>query len=197
MPAKPTKTAKAKPEKKEAILNAMLGLIVERGFHNAPMSVLAKRSGASPGVIYHYFPSKEDLIQALYMRVASVKRDALLAGYNDDMTPREAFLHVWLNAYCFYRAHLHETRFLDQYLNSPFCNPDAAEEAARADAATARLLKLFSPRKKGGVLKDLPPEAVNSLSFGLAATLAKADKTFSPATLKKIAETVWTAISDE
>jgi AcrR family transcriptional regulator len=55
-----------KRDKREAILEAMLDLIVERGFHDAPMSVLAKRSGASPGVIYHYFPSKDDLIHAVY-----------------------------------------------------------------------------------------------------------------------------------
>jgi AcrR family transcriptional regulator len=42
-----------KRDKREAILKAMLDLVVERGFDNAPMSVLAKRSGASPGVIYH------------------------------------------------------------------------------------------------------------------------------------------------
>lgn len=58
-----------KSDKRETILEAMLDLIVERGFHDAPMSLLAKRSGASAGVIYHYFPSKDDLIHAVYLRV--------------------------------------------------------------------------------------------------------------------------------
>ena len=62
-----------KSDKREAILEAMLDLIVERGFHDAPMSVLAKRSGASAGVIYHYFPSKDELIRAVYERVKAVK----------------------------------------------------------------------------------------------------------------------------
>jgi AcrR family transcriptional regulator len=186
-----------KTDKKEAILKAMLDLIVERGFHNAPMSVLAKRSGASPGVIYHYFPSKDDLIHALYLRIASVKREVLLIGYSEEMTPREAFLHVWLNAYRFYRTHLRETRFLDQYLNSPYCSAAAAGETQHSDPNIARLLKLMRPRKKGGILKDLPPEAIHSLSFGLAANLAKAPKSFPAATLKYIAETAWTAIADE
>jgi AcrR family transcriptional regulator len=71
-------------DKKEAILEAMLDLVVERGFHNAPMSLLAKRSGASPGVMYHYFPSKEALIHALYLRVKSAKRQGLLKGYSPE-----------------------------------------------------------------------------------------------------------------
>jgi len=109
-----------KKDKKEAILEAMLDLVAEHGFHNAPMSLLAKRSSASPGVIYHYFPSKEDLIHALYLRVKTAKREIVLAGYSTDMPIKNAFLHFWTNAYLFYSTHLRETRFLDQYESSPF-----------------------------------------------------------------------------
>lgn len=186
-----------KGDRKDAILKAMLDLIVEQGLHNAPMSLLAKRSGASPGVIYHYFQSKDDLIHALYRQVAAHKREALLAGYSDRMAPREGFLHIWLNSYHFYRTHLKELRFLDQYLNSTYCEGGNSDEQKRADPATDRILRLMRPKKKGGVLKDLPPEAINSLSLGLAASLAKAPRTFSAATLKNIAQTVWAAISDE
>jgi AcrR family transcriptional regulator len=181
-----------KRDKREAILKAMLDLIVERGFHNAPMSVLAKRSGASPGVIYHYFPSKDDLIHAVYERVASIKHKVFLEGVSADESPREALLRVWLNAYRFYRSHRNETRFLDQYLNSSYCRT-----GADAHPESARIVKWMQPKKKGGILKDLPPEAIDSLTLGLAASLAKAPKAFSTATLKRIAETVWNAIADE
>src|ERR1700761_8456752 len=94
-----------KPDKKEAILDAMLDLVVKRGFHDAPMSVLAKKSGASPGVIYHYFPSKDALIRAVFERGESVKHKAFFRGYSDRMSARDALLQMWLNAYDFYRAH--------------------------------------------------------------------------------------------
>ncbi len=42
--------AKPKPNKREAILNAMLDVVAERGFHEAPMSLVSERSGASAGV---------------------------------------------------------------------------------------------------------------------------------------------------
>lgn len=184
-----------KCEKKEAILSAMLDLIVERGFHNAPMSLLVRRSGASPGVIYHYFPSKDDLIRAVYRRVISIKHEVMLNGYSDQMPPREVLLLIWLNAYRFYRNHLKETRFLDQYLNSPFCPADAAERFS--DPAIARIAQLMRPHKQGGVLKDLPTEALHHMTLGLAQALAKATKSFSHATLRNIADTVWLAIGDE
>src|SRR6202007_3275533 len=157
---------------REAILEAMLDLVAERGFHDAPMSVLAKRSGASPGVIYHYFPSKDALIHAVYERVASIKHEVLFEGVSPDDSPREALLRVWLNAYHFFRSHRKETRFLDQYLNSSYCGTGA--EAAAAHPESARILKWLQPKKKGGMIRDLPPEAINGLTLGLAATLAKA-----------------------
>ena len=40
----------AKKDKEEAMLEAMLDLVGERGFHNAPRFLLAKRSGASVDV---------------------------------------------------------------------------------------------------------------------------------------------------
>jgi AcrR family transcriptional regulator len=185
-----------KTDKREAILKAMLDLVVERGFHDAPMSVLARRSGASPGVIYHYFPSKDDLIRAVYERVKSTKHDAFFADYDETLPPREALLRIWLNAYRFYRTHRKETRFLDQYLNSPYCRVSAGEEEP-IDAASEQILKWLRPKKKGGILKDLPPEAIDSLTLGLAASLAKSPRNFSAATLRHIAETVWQAVAEE
>jgi len=44
----------------------MHDIVVERGFHDALMSLIAQRSGASARVIYYYFSSKEEIIHALY-----------------------------------------------------------------------------------------------------------------------------------
>jgi hypothetical protein len=55
--------SKAEPGKRDVILIAMLDLVGERGFHDAPMSVLAKKAGVSAGIIYHYSSGKEELIR--------------------------------------------------------------------------------------------------------------------------------------
>jgi len=182
-------------DKKEEILDAMLELVVERGFHNAPMSLLAKRSGASPGVMYHYFPSKEALIHALYLRVKLAKRQVLLQGYSPQVSPQQAFLNIWINAYHFYRTQSRETRFLDLYENSSFSKHHPTEQTSSQDAARAHFLKIFRAKKAGGLLKDLPQAAIDELSFGLAARLAKRDEAIKPAMLKKIAEAAWKALA--
>ena len=60
-----------KPSKRDAILDAMLDIVVERGFHDAPMFLIVQRSGASAGFIYHYFSSKEEIIHAVYESIRS------------------------------------------------------------------------------------------------------------------------------
>lgn len=181
-----------KGDKRGAILEAMLDLIVERGFHDAPMSVLSKRSGASAGVIYHYFPSKDELIRAVYERVKAVKHEVMLKGYSEEMKPHEAFLRLAQNTYRFYRTHRREVRFMDQYVNSPFC----AGTAGMDDPNAAKVLWWFRPKKKGGVLKDLPQEAIDALTQGLVQSLARAEKGFSAETVRRVAETVWEAIAE-
>src|ERR1700761_3708411 len=106
--------AKTPPSKRDAILDAMLDIVVERGFHDAPMSLVAQRAGASAGVIYHYFPSKEAIIQALYDRIRALKRDSIIAGFSVEQDPRETFIHACLNTYAFYRKRKREMRFYEQ-----------------------------------------------------------------------------------
>jgi AcrR family transcriptional regulator len=184
--------SKAKPNKRDAILNAMLDVVVERGFHEAPMSLIEKRAGASAGVIYHHFASKEEIIQALYERVRALKRTSILEGYSPDMDAKDAFILVWTNTYHFYRKHLRELRFLDQYESAGFhCRPD---KNSPPDKERTEFERRFRSRSKGGVLNDLPPEVLRELTLGLAKRLAKQPRKLTSSVLGDVAEKLWEAV---
>jgi AcrR family transcriptional regulator len=51
---------------KAVILNSALDLLRERGYEETTMRAIAKKAGVSLGNAYHYFGSKEHLIQAFY-----------------------------------------------------------------------------------------------------------------------------------
>lgn len=187
---------KAPKDKREAILQAMLELVAERGFHDAPMSLVAKRAGASAGIIYHYFPSKDELIRALYLHVKAKMGEFLVEGQIAGMPTEQAFSRVWMNAYRFYRTHQQEVKFLDQYENSPYCgsSPDV-EALVHQNQNFALLVNLFRPRSTGGSLKDLPPEALWELSLGVAARLAKRAKPLKKDILEEVAAACWKAVT--
>jgi AcrR family transcriptional regulator len=184
-------------DKREAIVDAMLDLIVERGFHDAPMSLLAKRSGASAGVIYHYFASKDEVIHAVYMHVKSLKLQSLREGQIENSSFQQAYLQMYVNVYNFYRTHLRETRFLDLYENSTFCAGIPAEPPADLDPAFMAFLKAFRPKSEGGILKELPLAAIHEFSFGTARQLGKKDQVIEGLVLRNIAMASWKAISDD
>lgn len=52
-------------DKKQAILDKAAALIARKGFDKATMQEVAAACGASKSHIYHYFPSKEDLLYAI------------------------------------------------------------------------------------------------------------------------------------
>ena len=183
--------AKKKPSKRDAILDAMLEIVVERGFHDAPMSLVAQRSGASAGVIYHYFASKEAIIQALYERIRVLKRESLLEGFSPEQDPRESFIQACVNAYTFYRKHKREMRFYEQYTHAGFtCAPETAPADERAEAFFRR----FSSRSAGGVLKEWPADVVNEMTLNLVIRLAGQKRKISEALLREIADSMWQVV---
>lgn len=64
--------------RRQQILDAALACFSEEGFHQTGMAEIVRRSGLSHGAVYGYFPSKDDIIEALA----------------DDRHQREALLNV-------------------------------------------------------------------------------------------------------
>ena len=62
---KPTKTPKGE-QTRELILKSALDLLQDHGYEKTTMRAIAERAGVSLGNAYHYFGSKEHMIQAFY-----------------------------------------------------------------------------------------------------------------------------------
>ena len=65
---KTIKTPKGE-QTRELILNSALDLLPDHGYEKTTMRAIARRAGVSLGNAYHYFGSKEHLIQAFYHRL--------------------------------------------------------------------------------------------------------------------------------
>ena len=60
---------------RERILEAALALFAEKGYEATTMRDVAREAGASLGLAYRYFASKEEFALALYMRLAEESED--------------------------------------------------------------------------------------------------------------------------
>ncbi len=159
------------PDKRSVILDTTLDLISKRGFHNTPMSAIAKESNVSTGIIYHYFANKEELIYELYKEIKYKMIRAVLEGYSEQAPYRERFCLWWHQLIQYYISYPREAKFLEQFENSPYYDPKLQE--IFADELAPFIASFFVQGIQQGVLKDMRLEICSELSFGVAISLAK------------------------
>jgi len=75
-------------DKRAAILEATLRLISKHGFHGTAMSKVSKEACVSVGTIYHYFDSKDDLIDELYKAIKHRFAEAILKDFDQNQPLR-------------------------------------------------------------------------------------------------------------
>jgi AcrR family transcriptional regulator len=59
--------AKSVPDRRRAILDAAVKVFARQGFHACRVSDIADEAGVAYGLLYHYFPSKEDVLSTLFL----------------------------------------------------------------------------------------------------------------------------------
>lgn len=128
-------------DKREKIVAAALQLFVEFGFHDTPTSKIAKEAGVASGTLFYFFPTKDELVKALYIAVKS-----RLNEYISETIRDEQLLKGILKGY--YSATLHwalhyktEFRFIEQFNASPYLKQIAEEEMQKHIKPIRALLK--------------------------------------------------------
>lgn len=76
-------------ERRRQILEAATACFARDGFHRATMQDIVAESGLSPGAIYNYFASKEDIVEAI-AEERHRREEALLAAARDLPSARDA-----------------------------------------------------------------------------------------------------------
>jgi AcrR family transcriptional regulator len=117
--------------KKTKILNAMLKLVTDNGFHGTPVSMIAEEAGVGAGTIYRYFENKEAIINELYDLIQKELHDATMTNIAGDISVKDEFYIKWRNILVYFLDHPYEARFIEQYSSSPFISPKAIEENNR------------------------------------------------------------------
>lgn len=139
-------------DKKSALLNATLTLVNNHGFHNTPMSRIAKLAGVSPATIYLYFEHKQDLINCLYLEVKESFSARAFEGYDDTMSVKKGFELIWFNIANYKLGEIKESNFLSQCDNSPMIDESIRVEGLKH---LQPLLDLWERGKKEGIIKPL------------------------------------------
>jgi AcrR family transcriptional regulator len=76
--------AKTAPDKRRMILDAAVRVFARQGFHHCRVSDVADEAGVAYGLVYHYFDSKEEILNTLFL-----ERWGIMLGAIGEIDARE------------------------------------------------------------------------------------------------------------
>jgi TetR/AcrR family fatty acid metabolism transcriptional regulator len=81
-------------EKRRQILRAAIAVFARSGYHRSRVSDVAKEAGVAYGLVYHYFGSKEDLLETIFRRTWSRMLEAVEEVEQSGVSAREQIAGV-------------------------------------------------------------------------------------------------------
>ncbi len=105
--------------KKQTIFDTTLKLITQQGLHATPVSQIAHEAKVAAGTIYHYFNSKEHLLEELYLSVLDELNIQTSEIDLDGGDLKTTFLTLWITLFKFFIQNPLKFLFLDQYEHVP------------------------------------------------------------------------------
>ncbi len=154
------------------ILDWAQRVFLERGYDHASLNDVIAEAGLSKGVFYHYYSSKEQLLEALANRFAQGAYDAVRPVLEDSGTDPLARLQAFVG-----RSWKHKvgTAALQWRLFESLYKPENLVLYQRVALASAvlfrpRLTRLIGDGMSKGVFQTFDPESVADLLLNLPGT---------------------------
>lgn len=161
------RSTSASAEKRRAILDAAVRVFAERGFNHCRVSDIADEAGVAYGLVYHYFKSKDGILDEVFLERWGLMLDVIQAAHDDDaLTPREKLRKV-------------ATFIVESYARQPDvmqvvivevtrqANTFGRRHWAKIQEGHAGIARIVATAQARGELRpDIPPEVAGIVFYG-------------------------------
>ena len=147
--------------KREKILLAARRLFVNQGFHSTPTSAIASEASVANGTLFHYFNTKEELINTLYKETKRSFFTITTAGVENEKNIKRKVRLLWYNTVKWALNRPQDFLFIQQYSNSPFISQLTQEDISEH---IGFYYDLIDQGKEKGTLKDIPTDLMYQLT---------------------------------
>jgi len=139
-------------DKRRLILDAAIRVFARRGFHACRVSDVADEAGVAYGLVYHYFDSKEEILNTLFQERWQLMLDAIVEiDRSNDASARD-------------KLYLVASFIIDSYRHEPDLMKVIIVEVTRAANSFGRE-HLETIRKAYGLIADIVEQARQDGSF--------------------------------
>ncbi|MBD2870000.1 TetR/AcrR family transcriptional regulator [Paenibacillus arenilitoris] len=158
----------------QAVLETTLRLIIDKELQATSMSLIAKESKVSTGNIYHYFSSKEDIINELYKAIVQFNGEYVTKNWSDADPVRVRFERAWENVIRLGMEYPQGFQFIEQYSFSPYIY-EASKLEAYKGGWCGPLEAVYREAIAAGLFKPgLEPRLMVQMHYGSFVYLLKA-----------------------
>ncbi|PRO41637.1 TetR/AcrR family transcriptional regulator [Bacillus sp. LLTC93] len=158
------------PNKQQSILDAALKLFANRGYDGITIPMIAREAKVGTGTLYHYFKSKEELINYLFQSSVEKFKNTMLGNFTSSAGDvREQFRYLFFQMVQFSKEN-HALLFIDSHVNQYYLN----EKSNKLFNDFLELLKeLLENAKDRGFICNLPSDALIAIVYGAFVRLYK------------------------
>src|SRR2546423_7141576 len=89
-----TGTSTAAVDKRRVILDAAVRVFARQGFHTCRVSDIADEAGVAYGLVYHYFSSKEQILDTPFLERWDVMLQAIAEADGSRLSPQAKLLTI-------------------------------------------------------------------------------------------------------
>jgi len=144
--------------KPETILAAAMKVFGDQGV-NVSTAKIAKEAGVSNGTLFNYFPTKQDLIDQLYVSLKQDMADSI--GEIDGTLPISSQLRIiWDRWLSWVKSHRDAHLVVNLLHQSGLASTEAQENAMQALAESGRVM---AAAQEAGIYVDLPMNYITAI----------------------------------
>jgi len=169
----PTTETSSKADK---IKEAVLASVGETGVAGLTMKKIAILAGISPGTLYLYYASKEQMVNSLFLELKQKIAEVAMQGFEAETatlnTFEENFKQVFFNVFHYLAANPAEQVFLQQGYRSPFVSEESKKQSEAFFAPIISMIE--NAQAKNEITTSLPSYMVLACVNGVMQEAAQA-----------------------
>lgn len=151
-------------EKRRLILHAAIRVFAEKGYHTCRVQDVAAEAGVAYGLVYHYFGSKEELLETIFRRTWRLMLDAVQEVEQSGAPAREQLAQVASIVLSGWQADPDLVRVLVREVAR---SPQLQQEVDEIQHAFAALERIVAQGQETGELRnDINPRLAAWVLYG-------------------------------
>jgi AcrR family transcriptional regulator len=117
------------PEKRATLLSSALKLFVKNGVMNTSTAEIAKEAGTAAGTLFLYFPTKQELLNELVLKIGKDQSDHINQLLKPSFSARETFFTIWHGTVTWFLENMEAYQYIQQVRDSGMISESAVQES--------------------------------------------------------------------